>query len=148
ALQKARDIQDTEQVRLEIDKVKKLFDEQKAAEQTQRDIKAVLDDGKPDEAAKLASAGLKQFGGGDAAAPLVQLKRQADALADAGAALQESRAYRFAREGDDALRDKNFRAAVIAYEQALQDRDDPALRARLDEVRANVSRYDEQRQRA
>jgi tetratricopeptide (TPR) repeat protein len=148
ALEKAREAQDTEQVRLEIDKVRKLIDQQKAAEQTQRDIKAVLDDGKADDAAKLASAGLRQYGGGDSGQSLEQLKRQADALADAGVVLDDSRRERFRREGDDALRDKNLRAAVLAYEQALQDGDDPTIRARLDDTRAAVGRYDEQCRRA
>jgi tetratricopeptide (TPR) repeat protein len=148
ALQQARDVQDTEQVRLEIDKVQKLIDEQKAAEQTRQDVQAVLDDGKADEAAKLAGAGLQQYGGGDSAAPLAQLKREADALAAAQIDDGAARKARFAREGDDAVRDGNLRAAVISYEQALQAGDDPALRSRLDDVRASVSRYDDQRQRA
>jgi tetratricopeptide (TPR) repeat protein len=148
ALEKARDIQDSEQVHFQIDKVKKLIEQQKAAEQTQRDVQAVLNDGKADEAAKLAAAGLQQYGGGDDAGPLAQLKRQADALAAAGASDAAARRDRLVREGDDAMRDKNLRAAVIAYEQALQAGDDPALRGRLDEVRATVSRYDDLRQRA
>jgi len=148
ALEKARDVQDTDQVRLEIDKVKKLIEEQKAAEQTRRDVQMVLDAGKADEAAKLAGAGLRQYGGGDDAGPLAQLKRQADALAGAQAGDGAARRDRLVRDGDDALGDKNLRAAVIAYEQALQAGDDPTLRTRLDEVRAAVSRYDDQRQRA
>ncbi|HEX5272225.1 MAG TPA: hypothetical protein VFW33_17130, partial [Gemmataceae bacterium] len=148
ALETARQAQDTDQVRLEIEKVKRLLDEQKAAEQTQRDVKAVLDDGKADEAAELAAAGLRQFGGGDAAAPLTALKREADALAAAGVDDAATRRARFTREGDDDLRDRNLRAAVIAYEQALQAGDDPAVRARLDDTRAAVARYDEQRRRA
>jgi tetratricopeptide (TPR) repeat protein len=148
ALERAREAQDTDQVRLEIDKVRKLIDEQKAAEQTQRDVQAVLDDGRADEAAKLANAGLQQYGGGDSAEALARLKREADALAVAPIDDAAARKARFAREGDDALRDRNLRGAVIAYEQALQAGDDPVIRARLDDVRASVSRYDEQRQRA
>jgi tetratricopeptide (TPR) repeat protein len=148
ALERAREVQDTDQVRLEIDKVRKLIDEQKAAEQTQRDVQAVLDDGRADEAAKLANAGLQQYGGGDSAEALARLKREADALAVAQIDDAAARKARFAREADDAVRDRNLRGAVIAYEQALQAGDDPAIRARLDDVRASVSRYDEQRQRA
>ncbi len=148
ALDRARDAQDTEQVRFEIDKVKRLLDQQKEAEQTQRDVQTVLNDGKPEEAAKLAAAGLQQYGGGDGAEPLAQLKRQADALAIAQVDDGAARRTRFAREGDDALRNNNLRAAVIAYEQALQVGDDPDLRARLDDVRGTVSRYDEQCHRA
>jgi tetratricopeptide (TPR) repeat protein len=148
ALEKARGARDTEQVRIEIDKVKKLIDEQKAAEQTQRDIRGVLDDGRADEAAKLAAAGLRQYGGGDSAEPLARLKREADALAAAQIDDGAARRDRFIREGDDARRDGNLRAAAIAYEQALQAGDDPALRSRLDDVRASLSRYDDQRQRA
>jgi len=148
ALEKARTAQDTEQVRLEIDKVKKLSDEQKAAEQTGRDIQAVLDDGKAEEAARLASAALQQYGGGDSAGPLALLNLQADALAAIQIDDAAARRARFAREGDDALRDKNFRAAVVAYEQALQAGEDPNLRQRHDGVQDVLALYDQQRRRA
>jgi hypothetical protein len=147
ALEKARDCQDTEQVRREIDRVRKLIQEQKDAEQTKRDVQAVLDDGKPEEAAKLASAGLQQYGGGDSGESLAQLKRQADALAAAAGDGAARRAH-LVSDGDGALGDKNLRAAVVAYEQALMLGDDPTVRTRLDEVRTTVARYDEQRQRA
>jgi tetratricopeptide (TPR) repeat protein len=147
ALEKAREAQDTEAVRREIERVKKLLQEQKDAEQTQLAVQAVLADGKPEDAARLAIAGLQQYGGGETGEALAQLKRQADALvaaADNGAA----RRAQLVSDGDNACRDKNFRAAVVAYEQALVLGDDPGLRGRLDEVRATLTRYDEQRQRA
>ncbi len=147
ALESARAISDTEQVRNEIDKVKRLMDEDRAAEQTKRDIQTVLNDGKPEDAAKLAESGLATFGGGDRAEEIAKLKREADAVAvaplDAAA-----RQTRFLQEGDQAYRDKNLRGAAIAYDQALQQGDDPAARARLEEVRTTISRYDDGRRRA
>src|SRR5262249_38322480 len=63
ALEAARAIQDTEQVHIEIDKVKRRVEQQAAAEQTVLDIQAVLADGTADEAAKLAAAALQNYGG-------------------------------------------------------------------------------------
>ena len=147
ALESARAISDTEQVRNEIEKVKRLMEEDRAAEQTKRDIQTVLNDGKADDAAKLAGSGLATFGGGDRAEEIAKLKREADAVAVAPLDAP-ARQTRFLQEGDQAYRDKNLRAAVIAYDQALQQGDDPTLRARLEEVRTTVSRYDDGRRRA
>jgi tetratricopeptide (TPR) repeat protein len=147
ALESARAISDTEQVRNEIDKVKRLMEDDRAAEQTKRDIQTVLNDGKADDAAKLAGSGLATFGGGDRAEEIAQLKREADAVAVAplDAATRQAR---FLQEGDQAYRDKNLRAAAIAYDQVLQQGDDPVVRARLEEVRTSISRYDDGRRRA
>ncbi len=84
SLEAARAAQDTDQVRLEIDKVKKLQEQQAAAEQTVQDIQTVLTQGKADEAADLATTALLQYGPTDAAAELAKLKREADALRAAG----------------------------------------------------------------
>ncbi len=80
ALEAARSIQDTEQVRQEIDKVKHLIEQQAAAERTAHDIHSVLSQGKADEASRLATTALQQYGATDAAEPLAKLKRQADAV--------------------------------------------------------------------
>src|SRR5262249_25168078 len=80
ALEAARALNDTEQVRLEIDKVKGLMDQQAAAEKAAQNIQTVLADGKPDEAGQLATAALSQFGATDAADSLTSIKRQADAI--------------------------------------------------------------------
>jgi tetratricopeptide (TPR) repeat protein len=148
ALQSARAVQDTEQIRAWIDKVKKLQEQQAAAEQTVADIKTVLDEGKGDEAGRLAAQGLQQYGGGDTAAALGRLKREADALVLAAVNDDQARRDRLRHEADDALRDKNLRAAAIALEQLLACGEDDAVRRQLDDVRSALGRYDDNRRRA
>src|SRR5262249_13130419 len=48
--------QDTEQIRLEIDKLKLRIERRAAADRTVQDIQTVLSEGKPDEAARLAGS--------------------------------------------------------------------------------------------
>jgi tetratricopeptide (TPR) repeat protein len=148
ALEAARAVQDTDQVRLEIEKVKKLLDQQAAAEHTVLDIQTVLSDGKVDAAATLAATALQEYGGTDVADQVAQLKRQADALAATQLTDNAARKDRFRQEGEAALKDRNLRAAAIAYEQALACGDDANLRRQLDDVRATLTQYDENRQRA
>src|SRR5262249_5480644 len=64
-LEQAQGIQDSDQVKNEIERVKSLMNQQKAADQTALDIQAVLNDGNADEAGKLATAALQQYGAGD-----------------------------------------------------------------------------------
>src|SRR5205085_12221878 len=47
-----------------------------------------------------------------------------------------------------AFRDGNLRAAVVAFEDALQYGDDPDLGRQRDEARAALARYDDNRRRA
>jgi hypothetical protein len=148
ALEAGRAAQDTEQIRLEIDKLKLRIERQAAADRTVQDIQAVLSDGKPDEAARLAGSALLQFGGTTVAARLGTLKRQADALLVVQIDDQAARRTRFRAEADAALKEKNLRAAAIALEQTLQYGEDADASRQLDEVRAALSRYDDNRQRA
>ncbi len=148
SLETAQAIQDTAQVRHEIDKVKAVLAQQAAAERTARDIQAVLNEGKADEAAKLSTQALQQLGGTDLADDLAKLKREADAVAAAAVDDRAARKARFQAEAEAALRDQNLRAAVIAFEHALQAADDEALRRQYEDVRATLARYDENRQRA
>jgi tetratricopeptide (TPR) repeat protein len=104
----------------------------------------VLEDGKADDAARLAGEALAQHGGGDRADELARLKQQADAVATAG----DEGAARLAKlkaEADAALNEKNLRAAVVALEQALALGDDADLAARLRDVRAQLQTYDDNR---
>jgi tetratricopeptide (TPR) repeat protein len=148
ALEAARTLSDTDQVRLEIDKVKGLLDQQGAAERTGRDIEVVLGQGKPEEASQLAASALQQYGSTDAADPLSKLKREADAVTATQLNDDATRRDRFRQEGEAALRDKNYRAAAIAFETSLQFGDQPEVRRQLDDVQATLKRYDEARQRA
>lgn len=155
ALETAQTIQDTEPVRQEIAKVKGLIQQQEeqhsSATRTAQDIQTVLNEGKADEAARLSTDALQQFGGSELAETLTRLKRQADALTTALDQNQTGLAERRTRllqEGDAALRDGNLRAGLIGLEQALQLGDNPAVRQRYEEARTAVQRYDDQRQLA
>jgi tetratricopeptide (TPR) repeat protein len=148
SLEVARSIHDTEQVRQEIARVKVQLEQTAAAERTLDDIQAVLRDGKAEDAARLATAALSQYGGTDSAERLARLKRQADAMVVAQVEDQTARRARFRAEAEAALREKNLRAAAIAFEQALQFGDDPTLRQQHNETRRALTRYDENRARA
>src|SRR5262249_22668323 len=125
------------------------IDQDAAARKTADDIEVILEQGKGVEAAQLAQAAMREFGDSDASGRLVKLKLQADALQ--GVQKGEDGATRFARfrgEGESALRDKNLRAAALAFEQALAARDDANLRKQYDDSRVALERYDDLRRKA
>jgi hypothetical protein len=148
ALEDAKASDDTEQVRHEIDRTRDLIAQQAAAERTARDARAILDEGKADDAGRVLTDSLKQFGGSDAAEELAGLKRQADALAADGMPSDAERRERFTREAAAAVQDNNLRAAALALAQALQAGEDAGLRRQYDEIQGRLARYDEARQRA
>ena len=149
ALQTAQQAQDTELVRREIAKVSGLIDQLAAAEKTKNDVQTVLDDGKPDDAARLGNDALKQFGGGgDIADELAQQKRQADTLVAAALPNDDERFNRFRTEGDDARTAANLRAAALAYEQALRFREDADVRQKYTAVQTALTSYDDNLRRA
>src|SRR5262249_23217333 len=80
SLEAARSVIDTEQVRLEIEKLKRVQERQAAGEKTVSDIQVVLNEGRVEVAAHLATRALETYGGTEAAVALEKLKRQADAL--------------------------------------------------------------------
>ena len=142
-----QDAPDAEQIQHEIERLNESIARQASAETTAQSIRAILDDGRPVEAANLASQALAQYGGSDSADDLLKLKHEADALADAqpGAADQRRKAR---AEAQAALGAKNLRAAAVALEQALQQGDDDELKKQLDDVRDRLARYDDNRRRA
>jgi tetratricopeptide (TPR) repeat protein len=148
ALEKAKGYQDTEAVRAEIDKVRAVLEQEAAAERAVQDVKAVLDDGKADEAAKLAGAALSQYGGGDRADDLSKLKQEAEAVVTAAQDDTATRRAALKAEADAALRDNNLRAAAVALEQAVALGDDGDLRGRLGDLRGKLDTYDDNRTRA
>src|SRR5258708_1225582 len=79
-MREAKAFLDTKEIQQEIDKLQKRIDQQEAAQSTTQAIQTVLADGNPEDATRLATAGLQQFGGGDNAYQLAKLKREADAL--------------------------------------------------------------------
>jgi tetratricopeptide (TPR) repeat protein len=148
ALEAARALQDTEQVRQQIERLKVVIDRQAAVDRLAQDIQTVLDAGKPDEAARLATGGLQQYGDTDAADRLIQLKRQADALLAAQVSDRTADRNRLRQEAEAALAAKNLPAAALAYDQALQYGGDPALRRQRDDCQDTLGRYNECRRRA
>ncbi len=148
ALEKAKGYQDTEAVRAEIDKVRAVLEQEAAAERAVQDVKAVLDDGKADEAARLAGAALSQYGGGDRADDLSKLKQEAEAVVTAAQDDTATRRAALKAEADAALRDNNLRAAAVALEQAVALGDDADLRGRLTDLRGKLDTYDDNRARA
>jgi tetratricopeptide (TPR) repeat protein len=149
AMETAQTFCDTEFIRTEIAKLRQRLDQDAAARKTVNEIETVLDKGKGTEASQLATAALKEFGDGDQADKLIQVKLQADALQ----AVQkvedaDARFQRFKNEGDAAIQEKNLRAAALAFEQAVAAREDVALRKQLDDIRTSLQAYDDLRRKA
>lgn len=143
----AERVQSTETERQDIARIGGVLELQRSGERAVAAIQAVLNDGHAAEAARLATAALDLFGGGDLAPQCANLKRQADALLT-GDLDPESRRARFRQEGEVALRDHNLRAAALAFEEMLQDGDDRPTCARLEDVSQTLARYDACRARA
>jgi tetratricopeptide (TPR) repeat protein len=148
AVKAAQQIQDSEQVRHLSERISRAIAEQAAAEKVALDLRGALDAGKADDAARLATGALQQYGGGEAAPELVRIKQQADALVLATATDKDNQCRRLQSDAQAAVRDNNLRAAALCLEQAAQLREDPTLRQQLAQVNGRLSRYEECRQRA
>jgi tetratricopeptide (TPR) repeat protein len=148
ALEAARALQDTDQVRLEIAKVTQLQAQQIAADKAATAIQTVFDQGRTEDAGRLATDALQQFGATDAADTLTRLKRETAAVTATQIRDDSERRDRFRREGEAAIRENNLRAAAIAFETSLQYGDQDDVRRQLDDLRSRLNRYDEGRQRA
>jgi hypothetical protein len=148
AVRTAQGIQDNEQIRQLAGRIERVMAEQAAAEKITQDLRSAMGSGKADEVARLATGALQQYGGGEAAADLVRIQQEAQALATAGAQDKADQCRRLQNDSQAALRDNNLRASAICLEQALLLRDDPALRQQLSDIHGRLTRYDECRQRA
>jgi tetratricopeptide (TPR) repeat protein len=149
AFEAARTIQDTEFVQSEIAKLKERIGQNDTAKTTVQSIETVLSEGKADEAVKLTNDAIREFGAGDDAPKLIQLRLQADALASVQMnEPNDARYNRYRAEGEAAVGEKNLRAAALAFEQALLARADAELQKVADEIRARLDRYDAQRKKA
>ena len=146
AFEQAQRIQDTDQLRQEIARVKARLDAARTADRTIHDIQTILADGMADEAARLAGMALREFGASEKADVIIRLKRQADALV-AVSLDGPARVARFRQEADEATRADSLRAAAVAYEQCAAA-GDAAASSRLTPVRANLDRYDDARRQA
>ena len=132
----------------EIERLKSKKKRHETAERTAQDIKTVLEGGRAIDAAKLAVAALEQFGDSDAAESLTNLKRQADALVSTELP-DNDRKRRFLDEAKTSLEARNFRAALLSYDQAAASGADVAVvKPTYDDIRNRLSKYDEQRNHA
>ena len=149
ALESARTVQDSEFIQGEITRVKNRLAQEAAALKTVSNIETVLEAGQGNEAAALAKKAMAEFGDGDQAPRLVKLRLQADALQSVDAREEAApRHQRYRQEGQASLQEKNLRAAALAFELALAAKDDAGLKTQLQELRANLEKYDDRRSQA
>lgn len=151
-LETAQLVNNTDEVRREIDRVKGLMTRNGEADKAAQEIAGVLRDGNPNDAARLATAALKPFGDGFQAQRLVLLKLQADALVvvdlDDKNADKAARLARFVKEGQAEADDNNYRAALLSFEQAVRAGAGADIQQKLDDMKAKLNRYDELREKA
>ncbi|HYV39384.1 MAG TPA: CsgG/HfaB family protein, partial [Gemmataceae bacterium] len=147
-MEAASKFKDTELVQTEMKKLRLRIDQQQAADSTLHDIQTLFDQGQFAEAGLLATDALKEYGSTDSAPDLVKLKLQADALTVSGQADNNAKHKSFRDQGQAAMGAGNFRAAVLAFEQALQFADDAGLRKTCDDLRAKLTKYDDNRAQA
>jgi hypothetical protein len=153
ALWEAQKLKDTGAVQREIYRVEALLAGREAATKALNDVQDILDDGKPEEAARLAADALGQFGGSDVADALTRLQQQAEAeltAAAATAAARTTRVNQLRRSAQAALKEEipNYRAAAVALEQAQALAADDDWGRQLDDLRGKLREYDETRARA
>jgi tetratricopeptide (TPR) repeat protein len=151
AFEAAKAINPTDVVQREIERVRAVVDQQNGAAKAIADIRAVLQDGKPEDAARLANQALLLYGSSENAAELAQLKRQADALLTAVKTEDKAAtAARLRKEIETALDPtvNNLRAAVAALEQLDAVDDSPEVDKQLADLRGRLTTYDTARQRA
>lgn len=143
ALEAARSFGDSEIVQLALERTQQKLDREKAAEQTAADIQAVLDDGRAEDAAKLAADALQSFGDTSNAATFAKLKNQADAIVAVQVGDKTKRLERFRTEYESAKKVNNLRAAALSLEQALQISEDELLKKQYDEIRTTLTAFDQ-----
>ncbi|HLW65574.1 MAG TPA: hypothetical protein VKS79_09670, partial [Gemmataceae bacterium] len=143
AFESARGFKDTLTVDAAIARVKQHIEEEIAAERVATDIQTILDDGRAEEAAKLANDAVQQYGETRFAEKLISLKRQADALVAAPATDKKEQFDRLKASYLAARKDNQLRAAALALEQALQFADDAELKKELDELHTKLAQYDD-----
>ncbi|MFQ3591855.1 MAG: tetratricopeptide repeat protein [Gemmataceae bacterium] len=152
-LTEAQKLKDTGAVQREIYRIEAILAGREAASKALADVKAILQDGKPEEAARLATEALGQFGGSDVAEALARLQQQAEAELNAAittAATKAQRVNQLRRSAAEALREEipNLRAATVALEQAQALEPTEEMARQLDDLREKLRIYDENRQRA
>lgn len=147
ALEKAKGLQETNAVRQEIERLRALQARQAAAAATTRDIQALVERGQIEQADQLLIKALREYGGTDEAEPLLRLKRQTDALLAAQARDAATRRDKLRQDAETALRESNYRAALLSLDQLLTIGDDAAMRQKRDDIQTRLARYDAARER-
>jgi hypothetical protein len=142
AFETARNFKDTATLQAAIARVKQHIDEEVAAEHVATDIQTIIEDGRAEEAAKLANDAVQQYGETRFAEKLISLKRQADALAAASTNDKKGQFDRLKETYLAAKQDNQLRAAASALEQALQFGEDADLKKELDVLHDRLNRYD------
>ncbi|QVL32444.1 hypothetical protein KIH39_00570 [Telmatocola sphagniphila] len=147
-LRAALEAQKTDFVVAEIERLERDLKQKSIAEKTAADIRAILQAGKPEEASRLASDALLQFGDSEIAVVLTQIKKEADAILSAELG-EGNKKQRFRQEALQALEAKNIRAALISYDQAVANgENDPELKAKFEGYRNALQQYEETRSQA
>lgn len=147
-LEEAQKLDDSGPIQREITKVQTIIAQREAAAKAVGDVKSVLEDGKPYEAAKLAAEALGAFGGGEEADALTRLAQQAEAEVTAASLNLPARALKLKTDANTALEENNLRAASIALEQVQSIAPVDELGKKLDELRDKLRIYDEARAKA
>ncbi len=149
AFEAARTIQDTDFVKDEITRIKQRIEQDESAQSTVKNIQTVLEEGKASEASKLAEQALQEYGDRPEAKEIISLRVQSEAIqAVAKPEENDARFQRFKEEGAAALREKNLRAAALAYELALQAKKDDDTQRTLEELTGSLEKYDALRRKA
>jgi hypothetical protein len=148
ALENTAGLGATQEIQDQIERIRSRLGQQSAAKRTVADIRAILADGDPKQAARLAQLALQQYGDTDVAADLASLQQQANALAATPSGDSAERRAFYQKEAEAALANNQLRSAAVAYEQLLQLAEDVGTRKRLEELRDSLARYDENRRRA
>jgi tetratricopeptide (TPR) repeat protein len=148
AFETAKSIQSTPTVVAALARVEQHLEMDRAAERIATDIQTILEEGRADEAAKLAADALQQYSETKFADKLANLKRQADALVTSPMGDKKDAFNRFKDQYLAAKKENNLRAAALALEQALQSGDDDDLKKELDSLHDTLSQYDDLRGKA
>src|SRR5262245_48338560 len=117
------------------------------AEQVTAEIRALLNDGRPEQAAQLALDALRVFGDGSAAPPLVVLRRAAAALG-ATPTEQPAQLARLQKEVQDAAAANNLRGAVLILERTATELNNSSVKHAYDQLQDRLGRYDRAMARA
>ena len=131
-----------------VDHVQQRAESETAAEQIAANIRSILDEGRSEEAAKLATSALQEFSNSQSIDALLKLKREADSLIAVSIENRAARLERFRGDYQAAAKAGNMRAALLALEQFLDNGGENTLAGTYQKLQRDLNRYDELRSRA